>query len=209
MGKSVYFGIYGFLFCYTLLQSRALSQSKVDYRLPAIISPSDYRITLNLDKGIFNGTQTNFNGTVEIDFTLHENSTVIKIHGAVTIVTILLSSQNQSTLITNYTYDNETQILSISTDSLLTVGTNYSLTFTYVGELDVVNMGGFYRSQYVNENGEKIYLVATQFQSTNARRAFPCFDEPHYKARFLINLIYPQGLMALGNTPIQQIEAIE
>jgi hypothetical protein len=45
-------------------------------------------------------------------------------------------------------------------------------------------------------------LLSTQFQPTDARKAFPCFDEPQFKARFLINIIHPDTTIALANFPI-------
>ena len=60
-------------------------------------------------------------------------------------------------------------------------------------------MRGFYRSQYTI--GEKKYhLATTQFEATDARRAFPCFDEPAQKAVFHVSLIVPKGKTAISNT---------
>jgi aminopeptidase N len=60
----------------------------------------------------------------------------------------------------------------------------------------------------MNKNFHKIFcfyfrkLLATQFQPTDARKAFPCFDEPELKARFRINIIHPENTIALANFPI-------
>ncbi|EFO13147.2 hypothetical protein LOAG_15383, partial [Loa loa] len=60
-------------------------------------------------------------------------------------------------------------------------------------------MRGFYRSSYKDADGRECYLVATQFESTYARLAFPCWDEPIYKAKFDVTLIVDEGLTALSN----------
>jgi Aminopeptidase N len=62
-------------------------------------------------------------------------------------------------------------------------------------------MHGFYRTSY-SVNRVKKYGAATQFEATDARRAFPCWDEPAWKAKFTVTLIVPKDLTALSNMPI-------
>lgn len=65
---------------------------------------------------------------------------------------------------------------------------------------------GFYRSQY-EIDGKKHHMATTQFESTDARRAFPCFDEPALKAVFDVTLLIPKHTIAISNTlPISEIE---
>src|SRR5256712_8055566 len=65
-------------------------------------------------------------------------------------------------------------------------------------------LAGFYRSRYTMENGAEGYMAATQFESTDARRAFPCWDEPATKATFDLSLVVPDGMSAVSNTPVAQ-----
>lgn len=192
---------------FILLRNEINAQDDVDYRLPAIFSPSKYIIDLQLDKGIFNGTVTSFDGVVTVLFTVLEETEELKIHGAVTVNSMTLTSENGTEFSSNFTYNPITEILNISVSPQLAVNTSYQLSIQYKGNLDVVNMRGFYRSEYFNEDGEKVFLVTTQFEPTHARKAFPCFDEPRYKAKFNINITYPVGLMALGNTKIQATDS--
>lgn len=67
--------------------------------------------------------------------------------------------------------------------------------------LSTADMYGFYKSSYTDENGVVKYLATTQFQPTFARRVFPSFDEPAFKATFEVYLTYPIGLNALSNMP--------
>ena len=60
-------------------------------------------------------------------------------------------------------------------------------------------MRGFYRSRY-EVNGKTHYMATTQFEATDARRAFPCIDEPAAKAIFDVTLIIPKGQRAISNT---------
>lgn len=61
------------------------------------------------------------------------------------------------------------------------------------------NMAGFYRSSYKGKDGSRKYMATTQMEPTDARRAFPCFDEPALKATFSVTLIADKGLTCLSN----------
>ncbi len=79
------------------------------------------------------------------------------------------------------------------------------LTIVFKGILND-KMRGFYRSKYFLD-GKEHYIATTQFESTDARRAFPCFDEPARKAVFHVSLVTPKGKMAISNTlPISVAE---
>jgi puromycin-sensitive aminopeptidase len=61
---------------------------------------------------------------------------------------------------------------------------------------------GFYRSTYTAPDGTERVIATTQMEATDARRAFPCFDEPAAKATFEITLVVPEGLAAYSNSPV-------
>ena len=61
---------------------------------------------------------------------------------------------------------------------------------------------GFYRSQYKQGNATK-YLATTQFEAADARRAFPCWDQPSAKATFEISIIAENKFSAISNMPVQ------
>ena len=77
-----------------------------------------------------------------------------------------------------------------------------SLVVDYVGEINN-RMAGFYRSRYVREGKER-YAAVTQFEESDARRAFPCFDHPAMKATFEVEMIVEGGLTAISNTNVAE-----
>jgi aminopeptidase N len=77
---------------------------------------------------------------------------------------------------------------------------NFALTLKFTGTLND-KMHGFYRSKYVGHDGKEIHMATTQFESTYARMAFPCWDEPVYKTTFDVSLTVPEGKLALSNMP--------
>lgn len=66
---------------------------------------------------------------------------------------------------------------------------------------------GFYKTSY-DVQGERRWGAATQFEATDARRVFPCWDEPDQKAVFCVSIVVPRHLTALSNMPILQEELI-
>ena len=73
------------------------------------------------------------------------------------------------------------------------------LDITFSGALND-QLRGFYRSTYTDDAGRTRTIAATQFQSTDARRAFPCWDEPAFKATFEAALVVDDALLAVSNT---------
>ena len=58
---------------------------------------------------------------------------------------------------------------------------------------------GFYRSTFTDDDGDQRVIATTQFESTNARRAFPCWDEPDLKAVFEVTLVVADDQMAVSS----------
>lgn len=101
---------------------------------------------------------------------------------------------------------NDTAVLEFKDE--IVAGTAGKLNMSFSGELNV-KMKGFYRSKYYTQNGEERYAGVTQFEATDARRCFPCWDEPALKATFDIKLIVPKNRVALSNMPVVKEEILE
>nr|CAB3504785.1 unnamed protein product [Digitaria exilis] len=93
----------------------------------------------------------------------------------------------------------EDEILVLGFDRELSVGEGL-LTMDFTGTLND-EMRGFYRSKYVY-NGESRNMAVTQFEAADARRCFPCWDDPAVKAKFKLTLEVPSDLLALSNMPV-------
>ena len=74
------------------------------------------------------------------------------------------------------------------------------LNITYLGEIND-RMAGFYRSRYRTEGKER-FCAVTQFEESDARSAFPCFDHPAKKATFDVEMVIDDELIAISNGPI-------
>ncbi|WP_054694413.1 M1 family metallopeptidase [Desulfosarcina cetonica] len=79
----------------------------------------------------------------------------------------------------------------------------FTLTMEYMGKIND-RMAGFYRSR-IQVDGGPSHMAVTQFQESDARRAFPCFDHPAKKAVFNVSMIVPQGLTAIANTAVKSV----
>lgn len=111
---------------------------------------------------------------------------------------------------TDFSYDAKAQRATVVFDTELPAS-KATITLDFQGLLNH-DMAGFYRSQYkpaapaaasVPRDDEWHYMLSTQFESSDARRAFPCFDEPNLKATFDFSIEIPNDQVALSNMPVK------
>jgi aminopeptidase 2 len=105
-------------------------------------------------------------------------------------------------------YNEDTQTTKITFDKALSAGSKATLTHTFTGTLND-GMAGFYRSSYKGADGSTKYIATTQMEATDARRAFPCFDEPALKAEFTITLIADNQLTCLSNMDVASEKEVD
>jgi aminopeptidase N len=108
------------------------------------------------------------------------------------------------------TYDKKSERVTLKfLDDLPQSDIVVSISFT--GTMNT-SMAGFYRSKYKSaveasldtpKEGDFHYMLSTQFESCDARRAFPCFDEPNLKATFDFEIEVPKGQTAISNMPVK------
>ncbi|XP_066503401.1 aminopeptidase N-like [Hoplias malabaricus] len=176
------------------------------YRLPTSLSPLYYNVTLWPRLSVNADGLYIFTGTSGVAFTCMAETAFILIHSNKLNYTLtpdghhaMLTGLNdfKARAITKTWLEVNTQYLVIQLSEKLEVGQNYWLYTEFQGEL-ADDLGGFYRSEYTVD-GVKRIVATTQMQPTDARKAFPCFDEPAMKAIFHMTLRHPHGTVALSN----------
>jgi len=107
--------------------------------------------------------------------------------------------------ITSYNYDKDREFFIAKLEKKLIPGRNYSIKIHFVANLND-NLKGFYRSKFKDKKtGAEEYIAVTQFQPTDARRAFPCFDEPQLKAKYEVSLGRRKDMSSISNMPITEL----
>jgi len=99
--------------------------------------------------------------------------------------------------VVTWTLDETTERMTIGTAESVAAGPA-SLTIEFTGILND-KLRGFYRSTFVDGDGNEQVIATTQMQATDCRRAFPCWDEPEFKAVFAITLVIDPALTAVSN----------
>lgn len=186
------------------IHTLTMPESKPFERLPKSVVPKHYDLQIkpDLKTFIFEGQETVKVEVIEATDKIILNSLDLDIKS------VKYTSSNGNIfapLKSSTSVENET--LTLSFGEPIPVGEGL-LEFHFNGELKD-KMKGFYRSKYVSPDGEERYAGVTQFEATDARRCFPCWDEPAIKATFDITLIVPQSKTALSNMPVasEHVEA--
>ncbi|CAI4053076.1 hypothetical protein SUVZ_15G2010 [Saccharomyces uvarum] len=166
--------------------------------LPTNVTPLHYDIALEPDLETFK-----FEGSAKIDLQINDhsidsvelNSLEIDFHSVFlegVSATEIKKDESQQTVA--FVFPNGT---------LKNLGDSAKLEINFTGSLND-QMAGFYRARYTDKiTGETKYMATTQMEATDARRAFPCFDEPNLKATFDITLISESSLTHLSNMDVK------
>ncbi|KAL8604511.1 hypothetical protein ACOMHN_015795 [Nucella lapillus] len=170
-------------------------------RLPSYQTPIHYDITFYPDfyddHGTFYG-----NETVEIAISKATKFVLVHIYKLNIVATGVTDKGTGATLeVAQVFQEEENQFLVVEMIEVIEAGSVVELALQFFGSL-TGSIIGFYKTQYVNSRtGQTRNMVATKFEPVNARRAFPCMDEPRLKAEYTITLIHRPGYTALSNMP--------
>uniref|UniRef100_A0A914GSD8 Aminopeptidase n=1 Tax=Globodera rostochiensis TaxID=31243 RepID=A0A914GSD8_GLORO len=181
--------------CFSSMASNSDKFSK----LPELAKPSLYQIFLNL-----NLETCKFKGIEKIYLEITKPTSCLKLHSNKLDVEKASLKLEDGTVLNDLKreFDKKWTLLTVHLPKEVQPQ-KAELEFAYNGEL-AGNMQGFYKSTYKDSEGKEKTLACTQFESTYARCAFPCWDEPTYKAQFDVQFEVDQGLTVLSNMDVME-----
>jgi puromycin-sensitive aminopeptidase len=167
------------------------------YRLPRTVAPRRYDLTLSPDLD-----HASFAGEARIQVDVLEPVTEVVLNALELDIASaeLIADDDGASLAGVVALDPETERATISLSGIAQPGV-HTLHLTFTGVLND-KLRGFYRSTFADDEGNQRVIATTQFESTDARRAFPCWDEPDRKAVFGVTLVVDEGLLAVSNSPV-------
>ncbi|MGA8270043.1 MAG: M1 family metallopeptidase [Candidatus Sulfotelmatobacter sp.] len=174
-----------------LLFVSAMFSLAVAQRLPEVAVPENYKLTFkpNLEKATFEGEETISIRILKPTSEITLNSADIDFHE----VSITTGGSAQKASVTP---EKDKEMVVLTVEKPLAAGAA-TIHIKYAGILND-EMRGF----YLGKDGQGRKYAATQFEATDARRAFPSFDEPAYKATFDITAVVDNGQVAISNQKI-------
>ena len=167
------------------------------YRLPTTVRPHAYRLVLTPDLAA-----ATFAGDVEIDVTVESPTPSITLNAAELVVTFAELNDSDpdagyALAPTDIAHDPDEERVTLTFAESLRPGPA-TLHLAFTGILND-KLHGFYRCTFTDDDGVEHVIATTQIESTDARRAFPCWDEPEFKATFEVTLVVDDGLTAFSN----------
>ncbi len=162
------------------------------------LSINRYDIVINTVK-----SDDNYTASVEIIFNIDEQTKEIELDskGLKIIKCDFYSESHENQLSLNFKSKNNKLV--INSSSKFEKEENVKLRIEFEGKI-ADDLKGIYASKYLSNSGKEEKLISTQFEPTDARNAFPCIDEPNYKAKFNLTLIIHSNLTAISNMPIEK-----
>ncbi|XP_052128357.1 aminopeptidase N-like, partial [Frankliniella occidentalis] len=176
-----------------------------EYRLPRNVMPEHYDIRVDMNIG--DGGKFDFEGHVDILLQATEPTNQIRLHSAelqVEPVQVVEAEGGKALTVQSQTLVTEQEQLRVELGDKLVPNKKYILKVPFSGKLGD-DLHGLYRSSYLDEaTNATRWLAVTQFEAIYARKMFPCFDEPDFKATFTIQAGHNGSLTALSNMPAEK-----
>jgi puromycin-sensitive aminopeptidase len=165
------------------------------YRLPQSVQPTDYQIAITPDLDA-----ERFSGSVTIDATVKSAVDSIVLNSdELSITAASIAIGDGDPVPCSWSLDAELERLTVSPPTELQPGP-IKLELHFDGRFNDKLMG-LYISRFTDADGTEHKLATTQFEATAARKCFPCWDEPEFKARFALSLTVDATFTAISNSP--------
>ena len=148
-------------------------------------------------------TDAAFTGEVTIDLEVADPTTTIVLNA----IELGIETVQVDGMDVRWSLDEPTERMTVTLDHPIT-GPRATLFIRFDGILND-KLRGFYRSTYIDDDGVEQVIATTQMQATDCRRAFPCWDEPAFKAVFGITLDIEDGLTAISNVSELERTAVD
>ena len=171
-------------------------------RLPKSTYPNRYEIELDVDLDKFSYT-----GRQKVDLKVVETTNKIVLNSVGIEVTKAKIQNTEQDISLEVSYIEEDEKIVFESEEILSKGL-YELYLEFNSEI-TNDLKGFYKSSYMSQGGEKKWIATTQFEPTAARSAFPCWDEPEYKAIFSMTIITDEKYLRVSNEMVLEEEKIE
>ncbi len=171
-------------------------------KLPKTVLPNEYavRIVPKIDNFTFAG-----NETVKIDVKAPTRELVLN---ALELEIASAAVDGQPLPKSSIKIDKKEELLRLTLPNELPAGA-HTLALTFSGKINQQGQGLFYMRYQEQGTGAKKIALGTQFEATDARRFFPCWDEPSFRARFQLTAIVPENWLAVSNMPIESEQKID
>ncbi|MEO6928164.1 MAG: M1 family metallopeptidase [Casimicrobiaceae bacterium] len=167
-------------------------------QLPDSVAPEQYRLDLVPD-----ADRLTFSASVEIDVIVRRPTPTITLNGADLVIDSARLNGTADALA--ITYDKQRQRVTLTAPRTLQPG-KYTLVLSYHGRI-FDNPSALFHLDYQTPAGNARALY-TKFENSDARRFVPCWDEPGYKAAFVLTATVPQAQMAVSNMPVASVEPL-
>jgi len=165
-------------------------------KLPKHVVPTDYaiRIVPNIEKLTFTGKET-----VKLSVRTPVRELVLN---ALEIEMASAAIDDKTLPKSAVKIDRKNELVTIALPSELPAG-DHNLALTFSGKINQQGQGLFYARYQEQGTAATKTMLGTQFEATDARRLFPCWDEPSFRARFQLTAVVPENWLAISNMPVE------
>ncbi|HET7227613.1 MAG TPA: hypothetical protein VFJ55_03150, partial [Chthoniobacterales bacterium] len=187
------FLVYSFATVTALHAEQPFDFASTPGKLPKQVRPTEYSIWIkpDLKKLTFVGHET-------VKLNVEQATSQLVLNAADLMVS---DAQLDGKTIPKTKFDAKNELLTVTAPEELTPG-QHTLALKFSGKINQFGRGLFYGKYQEQSTGAKKIFLGTQFEATDARRLFPCWDEPAFRARFRLTTAVPENWLAVSNMPV-------